>query len=219
MYYSHYNVIIDLDDQPDRSVIQNIFHGRASVISRRLAKQIKARFIDQEQVEISATTLEALQNKGFIYDCAEEEDALIDTTFSAFKSGLPEANPIRQYQIVLTYDCNLRCVYCFQKQVRKEKDTGYNITDEQLGRIFEVIDDCEEKNEAEIKSRNLLTRVPLIQIVGGEPLAEDKEVFTLVKKITAYAKERDFHYSITTNGVHLDKYVGFFQSIGYFPRD
>lgn len=220
MYYSRYNVIVDLDHQPEQSVIQNIFHGRASMISRSLAEKLRCKTMTRDlPAALAAETLHVLKDKGFIYDDRREEDELIAKTFKAFKSGLPTANPIRQYQIVLTYDCNLRCVYCFQKEVRKRARPGYNITEAQLARIFEVIDDCEDRNEKEIAERCLKSRVPLIQIVGGEPLADDDDVLGLVRRIVTYARDKEFQYSITTNGVHLADYLAVFDDIGHRPRD
>ncbi len=218
MYVSEYNVFVDLDEYPDLSIIQNIFHGQSTVVPRRLANYVKSAIPSGDFSELSEDMLSLLMKKGFIYDSKKNEDEQIEIIYSEFKKTLPEANPSRQYQLILTYDCNLRCIYCFQKKVRKATDNAV-ISKTQLNEIFDIILSKERANDEEINQKELPTRVPLISIVGGEPLLDIPQSRERVTDVIHFAKQHGFHYSITTNGVFLDKYIPLFRTAGYYPRD
>lgn len=217
MYLSEYNVFVDLDDYPDLSIIQNTFHGRAAVIPRSLAKHLRVHGSEKLSL-ISPELVGTLIDKGFMYRQKEKENELIDTIYSELKNTLPAANPSRQYQILLTYDCNLRCIYCFQKKVRRSTD-DILISGERLNKIFDIILSKEKENEIEVTERNLPTRVPLLSIVGGEPLLDTPHQKALIASIIKFVKHNNFNYSITTNGVFLDRYIPLFKDLEYLPRN
>jgi uncharacterized protein len=218
MYVSKYNVFVELNRYPELSIIQNIFHGHSTVVPKSLATYLKSAVKSGDLSALSEDTISLLMQKGFIYYSKHDEDEQIEVIYSEFKKTLPEANPSRQYQIILTYDCNLHCIYCFQKKVRKENNHAL-ITKEQLSEIFTIILSKERANDAEVKQKDLLARVPLISIVGGEPLLDTSQSMERVADVIEFAKQNNFHYSITTNGVFLDKYIPVFRAAGYKPRD
>ncbi|GEM_PF-4757661 len=218
MYVSKYNLFIDLGEYPDLSIIQNIFHGQSTVVPKSLADYLKNAAPSGDLSDLPDAMLSLLKKKGFIYDVKKDEDKQIETIYSQFRKTLPKANPSRQYQLILTYDCNLRCIYCFQKKIRKTTDNAV-ISETQLKDIFDIILTKERANEEEIKQKELPTRVPLISIAGGEPLLDTPESKKTISNIIHFAKQNNFHYSITTNGVFLDKYIPIFKSAGYYPRD
>jgi len=218
MYLSKYNVYVDLDEYPEHSIIQNTFHGRSTVVQRVLAQYLRTVVTSEDLSMLSSDMRAALTEKGFIYSDKEEEDREIDVIYSEFNKTLPEANPSRQYQLLLTYDCNLRCIYCFQKKVRKSTDDSL-ISKDQLKHIFDVILSKEKENEEEIIERKLPTRIPLLSIVGGEPLLDTPQQRELIASVIDFVKENKFHYSITTNGLSLNKYIPLFREKEYFPRD
>lgn len=212
MHYSDYNVIVELDKHPRHAVVQNLFHGRTSVVSREIATALRSRTLSPSQAA-------SLKKRGFIYDSEDDEKALIEEVHDIFRNALPAGNPSRQYQIILTYDCNLRCIYCFQKEVRKSAEMKRRLSQAQLEAILAFVDEMEARNQRDIDARGLKTRIPLVSVVGGEPLADDPAHFDMVAAIAGFAKERGFHYSITTNGVHLGKYLDLFSRVGLPPRD
>lgn len=218
MYLSEYNVYVDLDEYPELSIIQNIFHGRATVVQRTLAHHLRSVVTPDDLCSLSPSMISILAEKGFIYSDREKEDEEIEVIYSEFKKTLPMANPSRQYQLLLTYDCNLRCIYCFQKKVRKKTDDAL-ISKDLLKKVFDIILSKEKVNDEEVKERNLPTRIPLLAIVGGEPLLDTPQQRELIASVIDFVKKNEFHYSITTNGVFLDRYIPLFQEYEYFPRN
>ena len=66
MYVSEYNVFVDLDEYPDLSIIQNIFHGQSTVVPRRLANYVKSAIPSGDFSELSEDMLSLLMKKGLV---------------------------------------------------------------------------------------------------------------------------------------------------------
>jgi uncharacterized protein len=212
-------MLVDLDKYPEYSVIQNLFHGRTSLIPRKFASEL------QKQKDMHGSSVNLRRNKildylienDFIYTSPAKELKAEKKAFSLFKASLPEANPSRQYQFILTYACNMKCVYCFQKFTRKE-NKKIRMQKEQLNNAFKIIMEQERQNELEINEKKLTTHKPLISIVGGEPLIDSTKNIADIKRIIRFVKEHNFEYSITTNGMTLEKFMAIFKEEGLFPR-
>lgn len=218
MYISKYNLYVRLDDHPDLAIIQNLFHGQATLVPRILATYLEKSSPHGRLSDLGRGMVDMLRRKGFVYDDRSDEDEQISAIYTEFKKSLPSANPSRQYQLILTYDCNLRCLYCFQKKVRREAGPDI-LSRKQLQRIFSIILEREAANDREVNERNLPTRVPLISIVGGEPLLDSPALRERIATVVDFARDNGFHYSLTTNGVFLASYLSLFRSADYFPRD
>ena len=215
MYYSKYNIFVNLYKYPEYLILQNIFHGKASLFPKKMADRIKKYSENSSTIHLSKYENDLLLEKGFIYQTQEEENKLIQDLYQEFLKTLLPINPTRQYQILLTYDCNLHCLYCFQKKIKGKTLMNWD----KLQAVFSIICDIERKNEKEIQKRSLSTRVPLISIVGGEPLRNIPEHQYLVREIIAFCKKNRFNYAITTNGLELDTYLLLFYKQNYLPRD
>lgn len=215
MYFSKYNTIINLKDYPQFAILHNLFHGQVTLFDWPLLQEIRDASHKGEINHLPAETIQLLKERRFIYDNKEEEEDLINQLYENFSSTLPQTNSSRQYQILLSYDCNLRCVYCFQKKQRNSTilDT------KKLNAIFEIISKIEKNTEKETTLRDIPTKVPLVSIVGGEPLQDNIAYQELLSNIIDFVETNKFDYAITTNGVDLSKFVSFFKNKKYFPRD
>ena len=97
---------------------------------------------------------------------------------------------------MVTYNCNFRCPYCFER--RESKDGAHQIvfTQEMVDKVYNAMDI--------IQPRKLL-RKNVITLYGGEPLlAENKEIVTY---IIAEGQKRGYKFSIITNGYDLDSFL------------
>ncbi len=97
----------------------------------------------------------------------------------------------------IAHDCNIRCKYCFASQGDFKGDR--DIMSEEVA--FKAIDFLIENSG---NRRNLE-----VDFFGGEPLLN----FDVVKRTVSYAREKakkrnkNFRFTITTNGVLLDKEI------------
>ena len=89
----------------------------------------------------------------------------------------------------VTHDCNLSCVYCYQKH-STGKHMNLEVARQSIDWIFSHVPDYADSVE--------------IDFIGGEPLLE----FSLIKEIVSYVCEKQpdipFIFFATTNGTVLD---------------
>jgi uncharacterized protein len=211
MHLSKYNVLIDLDEHRDVCVLQNLFHGAVSLVPRALGEKI--RDVERKLCTPSSTFSESdvafLLDRRYAYQSQADEHKLIEVVYKLFSNVLLAKNATRKYQLLLTYNCNLRCAYCFQKQIR----SPLTMTEGQLSQVLSYILAIERENDSEARRRNLPTTKPQISIVGGEPLLPSSRHRSLVADIIRFCKTNGFEYTITTNGVTLSDYLAEFECL------
>lgn len=88
---------------------------------------------------------------------------------------------IKNCWLNINRECNLRCKWCYAKSsgYSKENEMNFDLAKE----IIDLITDL---------------RIPSITILGGEPTCSSK-----LEDIIIYAKERNRHVGMVTNGVNL----------------
>lgn len=107
--------------------------------------------------------------------------------------------------VVTTYNCNLRCSYCYEKGYQNR-----NLVMDccMVHRIIEFI-------KAYIRAYNL-TDLRII-FTGGEPLLRKDLVVDMAKELNAYMREGSvsFRFSIVTNGtIDFSEFIPLLQSYG-----
>lgn len=97
--------------------------------------------------------------------------------------------------LILTHNCNLNCLYCFDREQRKQNYA--NLSPDKAKEVIEVLID---------KGYHRI----VIWFFGGEPLLR----FDQIKRITEYCKYREtenpeliFRFTITTNGTLLTETI------------
>lgn len=112
----------------------------------------------------------------------------------------------------VTGKCNLRCKYCCYGDMYMDTDLNTDISITSVRSFFEYLSQYWESNH------NLSYNHPIrIGFYGGEPLVN----FKLIKQIVALCAEYTekygitFFYSMTTNGVLLNKYQDFIVKHGF----
>lgn len=93
--------------------------------------------------------------------------------------------------LMLTWQCNLRCKYCFEKYKSSGKEMAPSMAKNLI--LKEVHDFKEQYREGQLK----------IEFFGGEPLLQ----FNVIKEVTEWVVDQnfdvDFVLSVTTNGTLL----------------
>ncbi len=99
----------------------------------------------------------------------------------------------RVVSLMLTWQCNLNCVYCFEKFKAPNKVMS-----------FDLAKNIIKEEVHQHKNRGQKERLK-IEFFGGEPLLN----FDLIKRVTEWMVEEqfdiDYELSVTTNGTLLDK--------------
>jgi len=106
---------------------------------------------------------------------------------------------IQKLELMLTYNCNLRCAYCFEKRIRKKGKMAPATAYKAIDLLFDYSGDNKDL---------------YITHFGGEPSLN----FSVLSKATKYAEQQSeirskkIHFNITTNGVALsDQMLDFFK--------
>jgi uncharacterized protein len=137
---------------------------------------------------VSKTIIDFLINEGIIYedDNFNEIDILKNIDYIN-KNKLEELD----LTIAVTTKCNFSCIYCYEKEIKKE-DITKNTLDKIIDFIYRNIKDLRKLK---------------ITWYGGEPLLKIKEMEYFFHKIIPILNERKILYesSIITNGYLLNK--------------
>jgi uncharacterized protein len=126
----------------------------------------------------------------------EEEIATAQVICEGFKNrrGSP-----KKHIFVVTYDCNLRCSYCYERHLRtRGQDWLEETLDvERVDQIFAAI----EQFERDISHREMLS----IGLYGGEPLLWKNRA--VVEYILEQGAEMGYSSTISTNGFRLREFA------------
>lgn len=127
---------------------------------------------------------EVLIRSHFLVEATTNEISRLERLYELRKSGADVAG----FSIVLTRECNLRCVYCNQEH------SAIRLGTEDEKAIMALIDRTTRK-----------AKKLSITWWGGEPLIASDQIDTLSAKMIAICESRgvDFHGAISTNGVLL----------------
>lgn len=156
-----------------------------------------------EAAALSSATLSHLAAQGYLTDLSPDEE---QTFFAGFAAKLHE-HALRQppsYILMPTYDCNLRCAYCYQDHMRTDGTFRHllrTMSQPVIDRIFAAMPQIEERHGLEPaawRRRN-------IGLFGGEPLlaANRSVVAAILAKAFAIG---DADLWAVTNGTELDAY-------------
>ena len=135
-----------------------------------------------------------LCERGYITEKTElEEREYVERMVKALNKKNRMTNA--SFTIVVTYDCNLCCPYCFEKEYawKLKKHTLDKTT---VDKIYLTIDDIQAKTKK--VNRN-------ITLFGGEPFL--KKNIKIVEYIISEGRKRDMKFSAITNGVELDSFI------------
>ncbi len=191
---SNFNLTIELDNH--KSVLINTLTGAMDILPNET--------IDYLQNGLCNTNNEAaeyLYQRQYLLDADLDEAQLVQNLYGELLKHQRRITPLRGV-IILTFDCNLRCKYCWQ-QYKVDEKNKLKLTRDKVDNIFismkHLYSSLENKSE----------QPPIIQLFGGEPLLpENKEI---VGYILNKCSEKKWYAQITTNGVFLNDYMWIFE--------
>ena len=100
--------------------------------------------------------------------------------------------PITTLELIVTEDCNLKCTYCFEKDMHGSKKMSLKVAQAAIDLLFDYSQEEEELH---------------LTYFGGEPLLN----FPLIKSITEYVEKKEelsgkkVRFNMTSNGLLLNE--------------
>ncbi len=148
---------------------------------------------------IGQKTIETLIRRGYLTEKNSEEENRRLLQIASLLLKRYQKVDFPEFAIIPTYDCNLRCFYCYESKLRVKGSRWLKtrITKEQIDAIFQAIPDLCSGN----------TNKGEITLYGGEPLLAEN--LGIVEYIIERGKNLNLSFSAVTNGVDLERFEDF----------
>lgn len=196
MKSSVYNIFVPTKDK-SKFVAYNTLRGSTSIVNDELKNAIESGKLPEDK-----KLLETLKNTNLIVEDKADEKKVCKYLHAKHKFD----NSYQHFCVIITYDCNFRCPYCYQG-ADKDKQPISNETLEKVIKCIKLT--CKER-----KARDLE-----ITLYGGEPFLFPEKCKKLVEETSEWAKENGikFHLTALTNGSLVTKELAEWLS-GYKAR-
>jgi len=190
---SDYNIILNVDKEKQVNVLLNCYTGAFDLVNDDVAGFLKGKNASEN---ISEESINKLIERGYLTSLSSDDETLL---IKKIAESIHDSVRFQSYNFhfIISYDCNLRCVYCFENGISthgtnwpKEK-----ITKNQVDKAFQVI-----KEKVDLKKSS-----NTIVLYGGEPFLADN--YDIVEYIINKGEEIGFQFNVITNGYDADKYI------------
>lgn len=168
------------------NIIFNGVNGAIDIVDAKIATSLKTKEV-KKILELDANIISSLYSRGYLFKSEiqyTEMKLLVED--NVFESN---NNKVINIAIILSYMCNMKCDYCFEKG----NQVPGSITKEHLPYIKQFLQNNLENNDI------------ILELYGGEPLLlSNMEIIKEILEITRELKIKDI--AIITNGYNLEKY-------------
>ena len=174
----------------DKTMLIHGYSGAMDVVEDALAQSLHK----GDVANLDNECVEYLIKRGYVTNkTAEEEKAYV----LRFAAALMKKDRLLydSYTFAVTYNCNFRCPYCFEKNCITPGSKTKAMTPDLTNKAYAAIEKLQKDKQQPTKA---------ITLYGGEPLL--KENFSYVNYIVEKGVEKGFKFSAVTNGYDLEHY-------------
>jgi uncharacterized protein len=215
---SSYIIYVDLPDNDSDMLIVHGYTGAFDKVSRRVATFLRAKEdrraprplygdwtpspVTEAAADLPDRYLQVLLQRGYLNYLTREQEL---ARFRLLADEIHAQAQWPSYVLMPTYDCNLRCFYCFQDHMRSNPDFSYllkRMTHPMVDRIFDAMPNIDAIHgiSAEDGYRRPVT------LFGGEPLLRENR--DLIEHILQRARQGGTEScTVVTNATDLDAYA------------
>lgn len=206
---SSYTIATCVDEERKQYMLIHGYTGAIDIVDKEVKKYLTSNSVlTIDSFPYSKELFEKLVHRGYITSKSKHDEQCYVKRVAEVLHKRDKHSP-KVFTLLVTYDCNFQCPYCFEKDVMQKNGGNFHLvmSKEMVDKSFEAM----LKIEPEERLRN-----KVINLFGGEPLLkENKEI---VKYIVEKGKEYGFVFGVTSNGYDLDYYkdllkVGYIQSV------
>ncbi len=217
---SSYVIFVDLPDNSEQMLLVHGYTGAYDLVSQKVATYVRSLEVNKAprplygvwtpapmingEVEVpSDQTVNLLKKRGYLTEktVVEEEAFFVRIAKKLHEKAL---RGLPNFIFMPTYDCNLRCAYCFQDHMRTDPTFSHllrSMTKPMIDRIFAGIIDIETHHDLPADDEY----VRRIGFFGGEPLlARNRRVIDYIVKKANDAGKANFW--AVSNATELDAY-------------
>lgn len=180
-------VVIGLYD--GNYLIVNPYSGAADIIDS------EALLLLESPPDTEDENCALLKRRGHLVEETEESDLFRSMEMHA-KALHSQVCAYHLHVIMPTYECNLRCSYCFEKNVyRKTLKSKATMNKKTVDTLFNVILSLDEESKGE----------KCVVLYGGEPLLLKN--FSLIEYILKKGDDHGYSFKVVTNGADFYHFV------------
>ncbi|RMH19960.1 MAG: radical SAM protein [Acidobacteria bacterium] len=217
---SSYTIYVDLPDNPREMLLVHGYTGAYDKVSRRVASYLRSREshrppkplygewspepeVDEPAGPPPPDVIAVLRQRGYLTHLSPAEE---ETLFERLALKLHQRASARPptYVFMPTYDCNLRCSYCFQDRMRTDPRFAHllrTLRPAMVDRIFAAVPRIEAAHGVDPAAGGSRS----VGFFGGEPLLAAQ------RPIVEYVIERsrrlgDVTFWAVTNATELEAY-------------
>ncbi|MBU6998340.1 MAG: radical SAM protein [Theionarchaea archaeon] len=199
---SFYNVSIQVDE--NEFLLINPLSGSLDEVDKDVIELLDSW---EERKDLpDSRALEHLTGRGYLTErSSDEEMALMEDMCRE----IHEEYRHYKHAIIVTYDCNMNCVYCFESGAWSRGASWRKkvISKEQVTRIFDVIDELDSRFPHIPKEK--------VSLYGGEPfMVENMEI---IEFILEKGTEAGYGFDANTNGLDLKEFAPLLKCYGVSP--
>lgn len=217
---SSYTIYVDLPGDEESMLLVHGYTGAYDRVSRRVATFLRSREpkrppkplygewtpeppVDGEVLPPSDEAIEELRSRGYLTELSEDDErAFLKQAVTRLHEQKMRNMPL--YIFMPTYDCNLRCFYCFQDHMRTDPAYGHllrTMSTKWIDRVFTAMPGIEANHGVTAEDRPPRN----IGFFGGEPLLARNRATVGYVMDKAMATGGASFWAVT-NGTELDAY-------------
>ena len=168
---------------------------------------VRETLLGREVTEPSSGSVEMLRARGYLTEMSSAEERHYVERLAGFLHRKKLESTPPGFMFVPSYECNLRCPYCFETQTRVELGKLKVLQNIMMPEMVDAAYNCMDMMLND-RFRDHPERIPkhrTITLYGGEPLA--LENLPVVEYICEKGAERSYGFSAITNGVDLHDFL------------
>ena len=162
----------------------------------------------RELGEITPESLEMLQKRGYLTTMSTAEELRYVERLAGFLHSRKVRDVAPNFMLVPSYECNLRCPYCFETDMRvdlgKMKILQNVMTEPMVNAAFRSMDVIFNDRYADRPELGAVQQRS-ITLYGGEPLM--LETLPVITYILELGKQKGYTFNAITNAVDLHHYL------------
>lgn len=191
---SSYIIPVKLEKEEGKYMLIHGYTGAIDIVSEDMAlKLINATKVDANL--FSDKALKVLHSRGYITEKTEDEE--VEYVARVAKALHREACTLyKNFTLVVTYNCNFRCPYCFEGRDKKDGLYQLVMTREMVDKAYKAMDLIEPHLQLHRKT---------IELYGGEPLLKQNK--DIVEYIVNRGSKKGYRFRAITNGYDLDFFL------------
>ncbi|MBU7013936.1 MAG: radical SAM protein [Theionarchaea archaeon] len=180
-------IVVQLKE--DEYLLINPYSGLTDIVD---AEALRA--LENGHPDLQNGVIRALRRRGHLKE-EDDEEYLFSFLEAQATRVHKAARSTYLHVIVPTYQCNLRCPYCFEKHVyRKELKQRAIMDEKSVDLLFESV-----------MSLDTESKEKCIVLYGGEPLqVQNKDI---IQYILEKGEDLDYSFKVVTNGADLYHFV------------